>query len=44
MQDPGETFQYVNAGDTNQNGTIDPGETFVFTNIGDTNQNGTIDR
>jgi len=40
VQDPGETFVYVNAGDTNQNGTIDPGETAQFTNIGDTNQNG----
>jgi uncharacterized repeat protein (TIGR01451 family) len=40
VQDPGETFQYVNAGDTNQNGVQDPGETFLFTNVGDTNQNG----
>jgi len=40
VQDPGETFVFVNAGDTNQNGVQDPGETFLFTNIGDTNQNG----
>jgi uncharacterized repeat protein (TIGR01451 family) len=43
VQDPGETFQYVNAGDTNQNHVLDPGETFLFTNVGDTNQNGVID-
>ena len=40
VQDPGETFVFVNAGDTNQNGILDPGETFLFANIGDTNQNG----
>jgi uncharacterized repeat protein (TIGR01451 family) len=40
VQDPGETFVFVNAGDTNQNGIQDPGETFLFTNIGDTNGNG----
>jgi uncharacterized repeat protein (TIGR01451 family) len=40
IQDPGETFVFVNAGDTNQNGVIDPGETELFTNVGDTNQNG----
>lgn len=40
VQDPGETFEFVNAGDSNQNHVLDPGETFVFTNVGDTNQNG----
>jgi uncharacterized repeat protein (TIGR01451 family) len=40
VQDPGETFQFKNAGDENNNGIEDNGETFLFTNIGDTNQNG----
>jgi uncharacterized repeat protein (TIGR01451 family) len=43
IQEPGETFVFVNAGDADQNGTIDPGETFIFANAGDTNQNGTED-
>jgi uncharacterized repeat protein (TIGR01451 family) len=40
VQDPGETFQYVYAGDIDHNGRHDPGETWVARNLGDTNNNG----
>ena len=42
VEDPGETFVFVNAGDNNQNGIIEPGlgEVALYTNVGDTNQNG----
>jgi uncharacterized repeat protein (TIGR01451 family) len=48
VEDPGETFVFVNAGDENQNGALDPGETFQFEtigyrNAGDTNQDGVED-
>src|SRR4029077_11156182 len=42
-RDPGETFQYVYIGDTNQDGFHDLGETWVAYNLSDTNQNGVRD-
>jgi uncharacterized repeat protein (TIGR01451 family) len=41
-RDPGETFQYVYIGDTDQDGFLDGGETWAYPayNLGDTNNDG----